>query len=76
MPAWFGLVGPAGLPKDIVNALNKAAVEGLKDPEVVDRFAKIGAEPQPNTPERFADYIRAEHERWGKVVREADIKLE
>ena len=76
VPAWFGLVGPAGLSKDIVNALNKAAVEGLKDPEVVDRFAKIGAEPQPTTPERFADYIRAEYDRWGKVVRDADIKLE
>ena len=76
VPAWFGLVGPAGLTKDIVNALNKASVEGLKDPEVVDRFAKIGAEPQPTTPERFAEYIRLEHERWGKVVREADIKLE
>lgn len=76
VPTWFGLVGPAGLPKAVVAALNKAAVEGLKDPEVAERFAKIGAEPAPTTPERFADYIRSEHERWAKVVREADIKLE
>jgi len=76
VPTWFGLVGPAGLPKDVVSTLNKAAVEGLKAADVVERFAKIGAEPATTSPERFADYIRSENERWSKVVRDADIKME
>ena len=76
VPTWFGLVGPAGLPKEVVAALNKAAVEGLQSADVAERFARIGAEPAPTTPERFADYIRSETTRWGKVVRDADIKLD
>ena len=76
VPTWFGLVGPAGLPKEVVAALNKAAVEGLRSADVAERFARIGAEPAPTTPERFADYIRSETARWGKVVRDADIKLD
>jgi tripartite-type tricarboxylate transporter receptor subunit TctC len=60
----------------VVAQVNKVVVEGMNDAEVIERLAKIGVEPSTNTPERFADYIRVEHERWGKVVREADIKME
>lgn len=76
VPIWFGLLGPAGLPKEVVGALHAAVVEGLKAPAVVERFAQIGAEPAPNTPEQFAEYIRAEGARWGKVIRDAKITLE
>ena len=76
VPIWFGLVGPAGLPKDITAKLNQAVIEGLKAPEVVERFAQIGAEPAPTTPEGFAEYIRSENLRWGKVIRDAKITLE
>ena len=76
VPIWFGLVGPAGLPKDVVAKLNQATVEALKSPEVIERFAQIGAEPAPTTPQGFADYIRAENERWAKVIRDAKITLE
>ena len=76
VPTWFGLVGPAGLPKDVLATLHKAATEGLKGADVTEQFAKIGAEPAPTTPQRFAEYIRDEMARWGKVVREADIKLD
>ena len=64
VPTWFGLVGPAKLPKDVVAALAKSAAEGLRGAEVAERFAQIGAEPAPNTPERFAEYIAAETARW------------
>ena len=73
---WFGLVGPAKLPADVVAVLNKAVVEGLKTSEVAERFASIGAEPAPDTPAEFAAYIRAEQQRWAKVVRDAKVTLD
>ena len=76
VPTWFGLIGPAKLPKEIVTTLNKALAEGLATAETKEAFAKIGAEPAPNTPEQFAEYIRAETARWGKVIRDAKITLE
>jgi len=76
VPTWFGLVGPAGLPKDVVATLNKAVTEGLKSKDVAEKFAQIGAEPAPTTPERFGEYIKAETDRWGKVIRDAQIKAD
>lgn len=76
VPTWFGLVGPAGLPPAVVATLNKAVTEGLKTAEATERFAQIGAEPAPTTPEQFAEYIRKENERWGKVIRDANIKVD
>ncbi len=76
VPIWFGLLGPANLPKDMVTTLNKAVVEGLKSQEVIDRFAQIGAEPAPSTPEQFAAYVHDEGVRWSKVIRAAKITLE
>ena len=76
VPIWFGLLGPANLPKDIVATLNQAVVEGLKSPDVVERFAQIGAEPATNTPAQFGEYIRAEGARWGKVIRDAKVTVE
>ena len=73
---WFGLVGPAKLPADVVAVLNQAVVEGLKTADVAERFARIGAEPAPDTPAEFGAYIRAEQQRWAKVVRDAKITLE
>jgi len=76
VPIWFGLLGPANLPKDMVATLNKAVVDGLKSQEVIDRFAQIGAEPAPSTPEQFAAYVHDEGLRWGKVIRAAKITLD
>jgi tripartite-type tricarboxylate transporter receptor subunit TctC len=73
---WFGLIGPAKLPADVVAALNQAVVEGLKTAEVAERFAAIGAEPAPDTPAEFGAYIRAEQLRWAKVVRDAKVTLD
>ena len=52
------------------------ALEGLAAKDVAEGFAKIGAEPAPNTPEQFAAYIRAENDRWGKVIRDAKITMD
>jgi tripartite-type tricarboxylate transporter receptor subunit TctC len=73
---WFGLGGPAGLPREMVVRMNEVLVKGLRDKEVIERFAGIGAEVLPTTPEEFAAFIRAEHARWGEVIRRAGIKVE
>jgi tripartite-type tricarboxylate transporter receptor subunit TctC len=73
---WFGLGGPAGLPRDMVVRMNEVLVKGLREKEVLGRFAAIGAEVLPTTPEEFAAFIRAEHARWGEVIRRAGIKVE
>lgn len=76
MPSWFGLVGPAGLPKEMVAQLSRALMDGLKQPDVAERFAQIGAEAKPGTPEQFAQLIADENARWGRVIRDAKITLE
>jgi len=76
VPSWFGLVGPAGLPKEMVAQLSRALMDGLKQPDVAERFAQIGAEAKPGTPEQFAQLIADENARWGRVIRDAKITLE
>jgi len=76
VPSWFGLVGPAGLPREMVATMNRLLVEGLRRPDIAERFAQIGAEPTPDTPEQFARTIADENIRWGKVIRDARITLE
>lgn len=73
---WFGIGGPAGLPLDMVRRMNAALVKGMHSKEVLDRFTAIGASVHTSTPEEFTAYIRAEHTRWGEVIRGAGIKVE
>jgi tripartite-type tricarboxylate transporter receptor subunit TctC len=73
---WFGMVGPAGIPADIVARLHSATVKGIREREVVERFASIGAEVIGDTPEQFAKTIRDEVVRWGPVVKAAGVKAE
>ena len=74
--SWFGLLAPAGTPKDIVTKLNAAAVKAIASPEMRERLAAQGAEPVGNTPEQFAAFIKSEIAQWVKVVREAKISAE
>ena len=76
VPTWFGLVGPAGLPKEVVASVHGIVTEGLKAAAVRERFAKIGAEPVGNTQAEFERYIRQETVRWGQVIQERGIKPE
>ena len=76
VPSWFGLIAPAGTPKEVIAQLNRVVVEGLKSPEVAERFAQIGAEPLYDTPEQFGAYIREDTARWAKVIKAANIKPE
>jgi len=73
---WFGVAGPAGLPKDVVAKLNAAFNKALQDPEVKRKLASQGAEVKGSTPEEFGAYIREETVRWGKVVKESGAKVD
>jgi tripartite-type tricarboxylate transporter receptor subunit TctC len=72
---WTGLVGPARLAPATVAAVNAALQAVLADPETQARMASEGSEPFPGTPAEFAAFLRREHETWGRVVREAGIRL-
>ena len=71
---WQGLVGPAHLPKDILALLNATCNKALADPEIRKQMLEQGNEIGGGTPEQFAALIKAEGERWGKVVKAAHIK--
>jgi tripartite-type tricarboxylate transporter receptor subunit TctC len=73
---WAGMVGPANLPRDIVQRLNAAIVDTLKQKDVIERMLKDGAVPAPSSPEEFAAYLRSELRKWGEVVKIANVKAE
>jgi tripartite-type tricarboxylate transporter receptor subunit TctC len=73
---WYAYLGPARMPKELVDRLNRELVKVLGTPEVVGLLDKQGVEPQPGTPEELARYIEREYQTWGKVVKEAGIKAQ
>ena len=73
---WYAYLGPARMPKDLVDRLNRELVKALLAPEVQAAFDKQGVEAQPGTPEDLARYIAREYQTWGKVVKEAGIKAQ
>src|SRR5262245_51431492 len=76
MAAWFGVLAPAATPKPVVAALHREMANTMKQPDIRERFAKLGTEPVGNTPEEFDAFIKAEIAKWGKVVKEAGIKAD
>lgn len=74
--SWMGIVAPAGTPKEVVARLNADLVTALRTPEAREWFEAQGGVPIGDAPEDFAAYIRAEHARWGAVIREAGIRAD
>jgi tripartite-type tricarboxylate transporter receptor subunit TctC len=74
--SWFGLVAPAKTPRAIIVRLNREIGLVLRDPEMVQRFAALGARLSPGTAEEFADHIEAERAKWETIVKRANIKLQ
>lgn len=73
---WYGLLGPAGVPKAIVAKLNKATVTALNTPEVQQKYLAQGVDPIPSTSAHYTAYLKSETEKWTKVVRAAKIPLQ
>lgn len=73
---WHGLVAPAGTPREVVFALNRAVVETLKDADTLRQLHDIGVEVAASTPEEFAAYIHSEIPKWAAVVKESGARVE
>jgi tripartite-type tricarboxylate transporter receptor subunit TctC len=74
--AFFGLVAPAGVPRPVVDRLNALTRQIIGDPEVKKKFADLGFVTTGSTPEAYLEKIRVETERWTKVVKDNNIKIE
>ena len=73
---WWGLVGPAGMPREVVQRLNHAFVAALNSPEAKTRFASLMAEPVASTPEDFGRFMQAELAKYEKVVKASGAKVD
>jgi tripartite-type tricarboxylate transporter receptor subunit TctC len=71
---WYGILAPAGTPKEIVAKLNASAVKALNSPAVRERLAKLGAEPVANSQEEFRKLLEQEQKTWTKVVKDSGAK--
>jgi tripartite-type tricarboxylate transporter receptor subunit TctC len=73
---WFGLMVPAGTPKDVIAKLNTEAVKGAKSPEFVKRMTELGYNIIPGTPEQMQDMIKVEIARWTPIVKSSGAKAD
>ena len=73
---WFALLAPAGPPREIVVALNAEVVKFGATADYRAQLAKLGFEPHTGSPEQTSAFLRAELDRWGRVIKAADVKPE
>jgi tripartite-type tricarboxylate transporter receptor subunit TctC len=74
--AWYGLLAPAGTPREIVMRLYTEISRAMKEPDARERLLMLGAELVDKNPEGFADHLRSEVAKWGKVVKAAGMKID
>jgi tripartite-type tricarboxylate transporter receptor subunit TctC len=74
--AWHGMAAPKGTPPEVIRRLNEAVKEALADPKMQARIAELGGVPMVVTPSEFGEFIRAEIEKWGKVVRFSGVSAQ
>ncbi|MGQ0752657.1 MAG: tripartite tricarboxylate transporter substrate-binding protein, partial [Betaproteobacteria bacterium] len=74
--SWYGILVPAGTPKDVIGKLNAEIRRVLSLPDVREKLAAQGAEPLGNTPGQFAEQIRRDLARWTKVAKEANVRID
>jgi tripartite-type tricarboxylate transporter receptor subunit TctC len=74
--AWYSMHAPAGTPPEIVRRLNAELVAILKDPEILARFKQLATDPVGNSPEEFAVFVRAELDKYARIIKAAGIKLD
>ena len=74
--AWHAVVAPSRTPKEIIRKLQQTLARTLADPEVRSQLAAVGAEPVASTPEEFAKFMRAESQKWARVIKAGGVKVE
>lgn len=74
--SWFGVIGPKGMPEDVVNTLNKAIRDALAKPEVRERLQGLGAVPADTSPQEFGEFIQTEVDTWGPVVTASGARVD
>ena len=74
--SWYGLLAPAGVPRDIIAKVHSEVMKALSDPGIRERYNAVGIEVIGNTPEQFAQNLRDDLARWGEVTRAANIRIE
>jgi tripartite-type tricarboxylate transporter receptor subunit TctC len=73
---WYGLVAPAGTPRAIVDRINAESARILRGDKLRPRLEGEGADPAPGTPEQFRELIVAERQRWGELIRRANVQAD
>ncbi len=76
VPIWYGVLVPTGTSREIITRLNAELVKTMAAPEIREKLASAGIEPRTTTPEQFAEFIRSEAVRYGRVIKDAGIKGE
>ncbi len=74
--AWYSMHAPAGTPPEVVRRLNAELVAILKDPDVLARFKQLTTDPVGNTPEEFAVFVKAELDKYARIIKAAGIRLD
>jgi len=74
--SWWGILGQAAMPKDIVARLNSEIVKAMASPDAQNRIGALGADIMTSTPERFADYIKSEQAKWGQVIKDSGARVD
>ncbi len=70
----YGFLAPAGTPRDIIDRLNAVWAKAAAMPDTRERLKKVAEEPLASTPEQYLEFLKTEIPRWGKVIKEANIK--
>jgi tripartite-type tricarboxylate transporter receptor subunit TctC len=74
---WFGLLVPAKTPAEVVQRINAEIMKAMRDPDVLARYRTMGVDPvAPHPPEAFGNLLQSETDRWGKVIRDAHVKVQ
>lgn len=76
VPIWYGILAPAGTPREIINRLNSEIHKALASADIIQRLANSGVEPLISTPEHFADFIKSETVRYAKIIKDSGIKAQ
>jgi tripartite-type tricarboxylate transporter receptor subunit TctC len=73
---WYGVIAPAKTPAGVIDRLHKEIVRAIGNPKVAQQFANLDTDPTTNRPEQFQAFIKSEIDKWGKVIRAANIRIE